>query len=233
MAARSYGQYCGVTTAVELIGERWALLIVRDLLVGPRRYTDLKQGLPRIPTNILSTRLKELQEGGVVRRVPLHNCGLVYELTDYGRALEPVILALGRWGFQTMGDPGEGDIVTPDSLTMALRTAFQADAAADAEYEVHVGDVALRASVRGGRLSVARVGSSVLERGAQRRDEEPQPDAVVVAGPGIRRLISGELTPAEALEQDVLAVVRGDVSVLDDFARTFHIAPLTVQGVSS
>jgi len=233
VAARSYGQYCGVTTAVELIGERWALLIVRDLLVGPRRYTDLKQGLPRIPTNILSTRLKELQEGGVVRRVPLHNCGLVYELTDYGRALEPVILALGRWGFQTMGDPGEGDIVTPDSLTMALRTAFQADAAADAEYEVHVGDVAVRASVRDGRLSVARVGSSVLERGAQRRDEEPQPDAVIVAGPGIRRLISGELSPAEALEQDVLAVVRGDVSVLDDFARTFHIAPLTVQGVSS
>lgn len=229
MAARSYGQYCGVTTAVELIGERWALLIVRDLLVGPRRYTDLKQGLPRIPTNILSTRLKELQEGGVVRRVPLHNCGLVYELTDYGRALEPVILALGRWGFQTMGDPGEGDIVTPDSLTMALRTAFQADAAADAEYEVHVGDVALRASVRDGTLSVARVG------GAQRRDEgsEAEADAVIVAGPGIRRLISGELTPAEALEQDVLAVVRGDVSVLDDFARTFHIAPLTVQGVSS
>ncbi|WP_433585094.1 winged helix-turn-helix transcriptional regulator [Microbacterium hydrocarbonoxydans] len=229
MAARSYGQYCGVTTAVELIGERWALLIVRDLLVGPRRYTDLKQGLPRIPTNILSTRLKELQEGGVVRRVPLHNCGLVYELTDYGRALEPVVLALGRWGFQTMGDPGEGDIVTPDSLTMALRTAFQADAAADAEYEVHVGDVALRASVRDGTLSVTRVG------GAQRRDEgsEAEADAVIVAGPGIRRLISGELTPAEALEQDVLAVVRGDVSVLDDFARTFHIAPLTVQGVSS
>ena len=62
MAARSYGQYCGVTTAVELVSERWALLIIRDLLVGPRRYTDLKQGLPKIPTNILSARLKELQE---------------------------------------------------------------------------------------------------------------------------------------------------------------------------
>jgi DNA-binding HxlR family transcriptional regulator len=117
MAARSYGQYCGVTTAVELIGERWALLIVRDLLVGPRRYTDLKQGLPRIPTNILSTRLKELQEGGVVRRVPLLNCGLVYELTPYGRSFEPIMLALGRWGFQAMGDPDEGDVVTADSLT--------------------------------------------------------------------------------------------------------------------
>jgi len=138
VAARSYGQYCGVTTAVELIGERWALLIVRDLLVGPRRYTDLKQGLPRVPTNILSARLKELQEGGVVRRVPLMNCGLVYELTPYGRELEPVILALGRWGFQSMGEPGDGDVVTADSLTVALRTAFQADAAAalpDADYE--------------------------------------------------------------------------------------------------
>ena len=104
MAARSYGQYCGVTTAVELVTERWALLIIRDLLVGPRRYTDLKQGLPRIPTNILSTRLKELQEGGVVRRIPLVRCGLVYELTNYGRELEPIVLALGRWGFRSMGN---------------------------------------------------------------------------------------------------------------------------------
>lgn len=200
------------------------MLIVRDLLVGPRRYTDLKLGLPRIPTNILSTRLKELQEGGVVRRVPLHNCGLVYELTDYGRALEPIILALGRWGFQTMGDPDEGDVVTPDSLTMALRTAFQADAAADAEYELHVEDVALRASVRAGSLSVAQLAPSAPPVGG--RLPEGEADVVIVAGPGIRRLIAGELTPAEAVEQDVLAVVRGDVSWLDSFARSFHIAPL-------
>lgn len=199
------------------------MLIVRDLLVGPRRYTDLKLGLPRIPTNILSTRLKELQEGGVVRRVPLHNCGLVYELTDYGRALEPIILALGRWGFQTMGDPDEGDVVTPDSLTMALRTAFQADAAADAEYELHVGDVALRASVCAGSLSVAQLAPPAPPVGG--RLPEGEADAVIVAGPGIRRLIAGELTPAEAVEQDVLAVVRGDVSWLDSFARSFHIAP--------
>jgi DNA-binding HxlR family transcriptional regulator len=224
VAARSYGQYCGVTTAVELVGERWAMLIVRDLLVGPRRYTDLKVGLPRIPTNILSTRLKELQEGGVVRRVPLHNCGLVYELTDYGRALEPIILALGRWGFQTMGDPDEGDVVTPDSLTMALRTAFQPDAAADAEYELHVGDVALRASVRAGTLAVAQLAPPAPPVGG--RLPEGEADAVIVAGPGIRRLIAGELTPAEAVEQDVLAVVRGDVTWLDSFARSFHIAPL-------
>ncbi|MBO0980838.1 helix-turn-helix domain-containing protein [Microbacterium sp. SD291] len=224
MAARSYGQYCGVTTAVELIGERWALLIIRDLLVGPRRYTDLKQGLPRIPTNILSTRLKELQQGGVVRRVPLHNCGLVYELTPYGRALEPVILELGRWGFQTMGDPSPDDVVTADSLTMALRTAFQTDAAADAEYELHVGDVALRASVRGGILSVAQLAPPAPPVGG--RVPAGEPDAVIVAGPGIRRLIVGEITPAEAIEQDVLAVVRGELAHLESFAATFHIAPL-------
>lgn len=222
MAARSYGQYCGVTTAVELIGERWALLIVRDLLVGPRRYTDLKQGLPRIPTNILSTRLKELQEGGVVRRVPLLNCGLVYELTPYGRSFEPIMLALGRWGFQAMGDPEEGDVVTPDSLTMALRTAFQAEAAADAEYELHVGDVALRASVRDGELRVAQVAPPAPPVGG--RLPEGEADVVIVAGPGIRRLIGGDITPAEALAQDVLAIVRGEESWLDSFAGTFHIA---------
>ena len=224
MAARSYGQYCGVTTAVELIGERWALLIVRDLLVGPRRYTDLRLGLPRIPTNILSTRLKELQEGGVVRRVPLHNCGLVYELTPYGRSFEPIMLAIGRWGFQAMGDPKEGDVVTPDSLTMALRTAFRAESATDAEYELHVGDVALRASVQGGVLRVAQLAPPAPPVGGAVPAGDP--DAVIVAGPGIRLLIGGELTPAEALAQDVVAVVRGEESWLDSFAMTFHIPAL-------
>lgn len=222
MATRSYGQYCGVTAAVDLIGERWALLIVRDLLVGPRRYTDLKTGLPRIPTNILSTRLKELQEGGVVRRVPLMNCGLVYELTPYGRGLEPIILALGRWGFQTMGEPHDGDVVTADSLTIALRTAFRADRATDADYELHVGDVALRAQVRGGVLSVTQLAPVAPPVGGRMPDGEP--DAVIVAGPGIRRLIAGEITPQEALEQDLLTVVRGEAFWLESFADTFHIA---------
>lgn len=230
MAARSYGQYCGVTTAVELIGERWALLIVRDLLVGPRRYTDLKQGLPRIPTNILSTRLKELQEGGVVRRVPLPNCGLVYELTPYGRELEPIVLALGRWGFAQMGDPGPDDIVTADSLTMALRTAFRADVAASlpsADYEVHVADVVLRVQVDGARLRIAQVrpaGRPVEPRSTRVADVSAgDPDLVFAAGPGIRHVISGEVTPAEAIDREILAVVAGDAGLLERFAQTFHI----------
>ncbi|WP_309126937.1 helix-turn-helix domain-containing protein [Microbacterium sp.] len=225
MAARSYGQYCGVTTAVELIGERWALLIVRDLLVGPRRYTDLKQGLPRIPTNILSTRLKELQEGGVVRRVPLLNCGLVYELTPYGRALEPIVLAIGRWGFQSMGDPAPDDVVTPDSLTMALRTSFQSEHARDLDVELHVGDVVLRVQVVSAALRVAQLAPPAPPVGGAPPAGEPE--AVLVAGPGIRLLIAGAVTPAEAIENDIVAVVRGDERMLDAFASAFHIAPVT------
>jgi DNA-binding HxlR family transcriptional regulator len=164
VAARSYGQYCGVTTAVELVAERWALLIIRDLLVGPRRYTDLKQGLPKIPTNILSARLKELQEGGVIRRVALARCGLVYELTAYGSELEPIVLALGRWGFSSMGEPKDDDIVTADSLTMALRTAFRP-----------------------------------------------------------RHLIAGTMTSAQAIEQDVVTILRGNLKLLERFAELFRI----------
>ncbi|WP_109208531.1 MULTISPECIES: helix-turn-helix domain-containing protein [Microbacterium] len=229
MASRSYGQYCGVTTAVELIGERWALLIVRDLLVGPRRYTDLKQGLPKIPTNILSTRLKELQEGGVVRRVPLLHCGLVYELTSYGRELEQIVLALGRWGFAQMGDPEPDDVVTADSLTMALRTAFRTDAAATlppADYEVHVADVVLRVQVAGGALRIAQVqpaGRPVDPKLGTQASTAGEPDLTFAAGPGIRRLISGELTAAEAIDREVVAVVAGDATLLERFAETFSI----------
>ena len=229
MALRSYGQYCGVTTAVELIGERWALLIVRDLLVGPRRYTDLKQGLPRIPTNILSTRLKELQEGGVVRRVPLRNCGLVYELTEYGRELEPIVLALGRWGFSAMGDPAPEDAVTADSLTMALRTAFQTDAAASlppADYELHVGDVALRVQVSGAELRIAQLAPPAPPVGGRLPDGEPE--IVFAAGPGIRRVIAGDLTPSAALDEGVVQVLAGDATLLERFAATFHIDAVEV-----
>jgi DNA-binding HxlR family transcriptional regulator len=226
MAARNYGQYCGVTTALELVGERWALLIVRDLLVGSRRYTDLKRGLPRIPTNILSTRLKELQQAGVVRRLPLPH-GLAYELTDYGRRLEDVVLALGRWGFESMGSPTEGDIVTSDSLTMALRTAFRADVAADfppTAYEVRMADIALGLRAGPDGLVVAPLpGSSGTPAPA---GVDPLSDGVDLAfetGPGIRSLISGELLPADAIESDVVRVLRGDASLLDRFAQTFHL----------
>ncbi|MDL9979474.1 winged helix-turn-helix transcriptional regulator [Microbacterium sp. ASV49] len=231
MAARSYGQYCGVTTAVELIAERWALLIIRDLLVGPRRFTDLRQGLPRIPTNILTARLKELQEGGVVRRVPLHNCGLVYELTDYGRELEPIVLALGRWGFQRMGEPGEGDVVTADSFTMALRTAFQPEVAAGLEpldVEVRIGPVALRVQVDAGALRTAQLAPPAPPVGGAL--PEGDPDLVFTADPGIRHVIGGTMDVGEAMDAGILTVVSGDATLLERFAAVFSIRTPTAVG---
>jgi DNA-binding HxlR family transcriptional regulator len=212
MAAREYGQYCGVTRALELVGERWALLIVRDLLVGPRRYGELAAGLPRIPSNILAARLKELQEAGILRRAP-HSRVIVYELTPYGRELEPVVLALGAWGFKAMGDPREEQVITPDSMTMALRTAFQPHVAAalpTTSYAAHFGAAELLIQVDGPALDV-------------RRGDGPV-DLAFAAGPGIRRVISGELAPDRAISTGVVQVLRGPDDLLGRFASTFHLA---------
>ena len=222
MAARNYGQYCGVTTAVELVTERWALLIIRDLLVGARRYTDLKQGLPRIPTNILSTRLKELQGSGVIRRVPLARCGLVYELTEYGRELEPIVLALGRWGFQSMGDPKDDDIVTADSLTIALRTAFRPErASVSLDFQIQVGAVELRAVVSDGELKVVQIAPPAAPVGGSLPSGEPELRFATDAG--ARHLIAGTLTAAEAVARDVVTILTGDLNLLERFTQLFRI----------
>jgi DNA-binding HxlR family transcriptional regulator len=222
VAARSYGQYCGVTTAVELVTERWALLIIRDLLVGPRRYTDLKHGLPKIPTNILSARLKELQKTGVIRRVPLAHCGLVYELTEYGRELEPIVLALGRWGFRSMGEPKDDDIVTADSLTMALRTAFRPEiASVSLDFQIQVGAVELRARVSDGALKAVQIAPPAPPVGGSLPNSEPE--LRFATGPGIRHLIAGTLTAAQAVEQDVVTILKGNLKLLERFTALFRI----------
>ncbi len=212
MAAREYGQYCGITQALELVGERWALLIVRDLLVGPRRYGELAAGLPRIPSNILAARLKELQEAGLIRRAPRSRV-VLYELTPYGRELEPVVLALGAWGFKAMGDPRDGQIITPDAMTMALRTAFRPTVAADlpaTAYAARIGAAELLVRVDGTSLAVTR--------------GEGPADLAFAAGPDIRRLISGELAPDRAIETGVVEVLHGRADLLERFASTFHLA---------
>jgi DNA-binding HxlR family transcriptional regulator len=223
VAARSYGQYCGVTSAVELVAERWALLIIRDLLVGPRRFTDLKQGLPKIPTNILTARLKELQDGGVIRRIPLRSCGLVYELTDYGRELEPIVLALGRWGFRSMGEPGAEDVVTADSLTMALRTAFRRPptAAQSLDFQIRIGAVELRAQAGRRGLRVTQLAPPMPPVGGSLPSGEPQ--LHFAAGPGIRRLIGGELSATDAVEQGLVTILDGSVELLERFSELFRI----------
>src|SRR5215470_18393749 len=108
---RSYNQYCAVARSLDVIGERWTLLIIRDLLVGPKRYKDLLDGLPGIGTNLLAARLRDLEKAGIVRRtlLPPPAASTVYELTEVGRALEPAIFAIGRWGARFLGSPRETD----------------------------------------------------------------------------------------------------------------------------
>lgn len=212
MAARDYGQFDGITRAVELIGERWSLLIVRDLLVGPRRYGELAAGLPRIPSNILATRLKELQAAGVIRRAPRSRL-IIYELTPYGRELEPVVLSLGAWGFKAMGDPRDEQIITPDAMTMTLRTAFRESVAAslpETAYAARLGPTELLIRVNGPDLNVMRGDGPV--------------DLAFAAGPGIHRLISGDLSPDRAIATGVVEVLRGRGNLLNRFASTFHLA---------
>jgi DNA-binding HxlR family transcriptional regulator/putative sterol carrier protein len=215
VAARSYGQFCGLARALELVGERWALLIVRDLLVGPRRFTDLRQGLPRIPTNVLSERLKELEHAGVVRRrvLPRPAASVVYELTDYGSQLDDAVMRLGLWGAQSLGEPGPDEIITPDSITMALRSTFRPEAARglNVRYELRLGKIVLHARVANGRLTVA---------------EGPLADAdlVIEAGPGIKAVLAGEVSPSQAIDSGILRVT-GDPMLLERFAKLFQIPP--------
>ncbi|WP_173922961.1 helix-turn-helix domain-containing protein [Agromyces sp. Marseille-P2726] len=229
-AGRGLGQYSGVARALERVGERWALLIVRDLLAGPRRYSDLKSGLPRIPTNILSDRLKELQESGVVRRVPTVRGG--YELTAFGRGLEPVVVALERWGWSALGDLAEGEVLTADALAMALRAAFRADAAAElppTEYVLHVADMSVSALVVGRGLDVVPVGPGALPQ-PRRSVPDVAPEAVLelaVEPSGFRDLLTG-LPGAVAVKGPPhgVTILDGGSALLERFRLTFRIEPV-------
>jgi DNA-binding HxlR family transcriptional regulator len=212
LAARDYGEYGGVTRALELVGERWALLIVRDLLVGPRRYGELAAGLPRIPSNILAARLKDLQAVGVIRRAPRSRI-IVYELTPYGRELEPVVLALGAWGFRALGDPRDEQVVTPDSMTMDLRAAFRPEVAKSlpaTAYVAQLDGAGLLVRVNGSRLDV-------------QRGDGPA-DLAFTAGPDIHRLIAGELAADQAIATGAVQVLHGNADLLGRFAETFRLA---------
>jgi DNA-binding HxlR family transcriptional regulator len=223
MAARDYGQYGGIARALEVVGERWALLIVRDLLVGPRRYGELAAGLPRIPSNILAARLKELQEAGVIRRAPRSRV-VVYELTPYGHELEPVVIALGAWGFKAMGDPRDEQIITPDSMAMDLRTAFRPQVAASlpaTAYAARFGPAELLIRVEGPTLAVTREDEPT---GLAPADLDVAADLTFAAGPGIHRIISGALAPERAIATGVIEVLHGPGALLERFASTFHLA---------
>lgn len=218
MRQRAFGQYCGLARALEVVGERWALLIVRDLLVRPRRYTDLHEGLPGIPTNVLSTRLKELERAGVVERrlLPAPDRAVVYALTEDGRALDEAVLLLARWGAARLDEPRPGEIVTPDSLVMALRSTFRREAAAgvSATWELRADGVVL----------YARVADGELHTGVGPAPEKP--DLVIAMSPTgpppLRALMSGELSPQAAVA-DGLVQLAGRPKLLTTFVQLFRI----------
>ena len=126
MTKRSYRQNCALALTSDLIGERWSLLLIRDLLVGPKRYSELTQSLQGMGTNLLAARLKELEAADIIEKTERHQAGgHAYALTDAGRALEPAILALVRWGLTYLPDRVEGFYHQDDWDLVALKAAFQ------------------------------------------------------------------------------------------------------------
>ncbi len=158
ITGRSYKQFCGIARALDLIGERWALLVVRELVLGPKRFTDLRQGLPGIATNVLSQRLHQLQRDGVVarRRLPPPAASTVYELTEYGQELVPIMLALGRWGARTMGARSPEQTLRPEWLAVALKAFYQPQAAKglSARIGLDLGGAQFAISLDRGRLEI-------------------------------------------------------------------------------
>jgi DNA-binding HxlR family transcriptional regulator len=213
--AKAFDQYCPIAHALTLVGERWSLLVVRELLKGPRRYTDIAAGLPGIGTNILAARLRQLEEGGIVsrRKLPPPAASTVYELTEYGADLEEVLYAMARWGARTLGPPASDDELDPDWGVNAFPALFNPVAARGLTetYVIRVDDYVFTAALTDGRLH-AEVGAAVA------------PDLDIAMDMfTFHALASGELDPFDALAQGRL-LSRGEPEVLDRCFRVLSFA---------
>jgi DNA-binding HxlR family transcriptional regulator len=150
---RTYGDRCGIARALDAVGDRWALLVVRELLLGPKRFTDLRAGLPRVSPDVLAQRLRELERSGVVRRdhLPPPAASQVYELTERGRELKSVILELGRWGSR---EPSNDGPLGPDAAVIALMTQFRGGL--EGTFELGLDGHAFTVRAQDGALDAAR-----------------------------------------------------------------------------
>jgi DNA-binding HxlR family transcriptional regulator len=212
---RGYGQYCAVAGALDVVGERWTLLIVRDLFLGPKRYTDLRAGLPGIATDLLTARLRTLEGAGLVQRrtLPKPAPATVYELTDRGRLLGPALAALARVGLAFLGEPGDDTHMPPERLVLALRAAFDPGAAAPghrATYQLHLDDETFFLSVDGADIDVAR-------------GTAPEADLILRTDPiTLTRLLRATTTPDVSLADGTLQL-EGRRGALDDFFAAFAL----------
>ncbi|MBO4209029.1 winged helix-turn-helix transcriptional regulator [Micromonospora echinofusca] len=210
---RSYQDSCGLAHALDLVGERWALLVVRELVLGPKRYRDLRADLPGISTNVLANRLDELTAAGVVRRYRLAPPAgtWVYELTDWGRELEPVLSRLGRWGARSPARRRDGHL-SATALILSLRTNFDPGRARgwSGRYELRIGEERFRATVRDGTLDVGR-------------GVDEAADATVTADPAtLAGLIYGGGELAGAVRTGAVTVT-GDLAAVDRFLTLFPL----------
>jgi DNA-binding HxlR family transcriptional regulator/putative sterol carrier protein len=217
MSKRSYNQHCAVARALDIVGERWTLLIVRELLTGPRRFKDLLEGLPGIGTNLLTARLKDLEGYGVLRRttLPPPAGSKVYQLTELGRSLQPAIVALGRWGLEFLGTPNEEDDVRPAWAMVAMGSGLRQEAARGLQetYQFRIDEEAFHLRVKDGEVEALQ-GLAV------------DPDLVVRGGTQtFLALTAGQVEPAEALDSGEIWI-EGDQETL---ARCIEILglPLT------
>ena len=199
---RGYGQYCAVASALDVLGERWTLLIVRDLMSGPKRYTDLQEGLPGIGTDLLTARLRTLEASGFVARrtLPRPAPARVYELTERGNLLKPIVQSLARVGFDFLREVQDDTELPAERLLLGMRASFTPGV--DATYQLHLGDESFVVAVREGELEIAR-GT------APDADLEIRSDAVTLA-----RVLQGEADPK-------VLQMKGSAKALGQFVATF------------
>jgi DNA-binding HxlR family transcriptional regulator len=157
-ARRSYQQYCAIAYGLDVIGERWALLIVRELLLGPKRFKDLFEALPGIATNLLTQRLRDLELAGVVERaiLPPPAASAVYRLTPLGEELEPVARAISRWGSHFITrEPREDESIPPNAYMLALRSTFRSKEAGGLArtFEVRLGERVFGVDIEQGKCT--------------------------------------------------------------------------------
>jgi DNA-binding HxlR family transcriptional regulator len=208
---RSYGDPCGIARALDVLGERWALLVVRELVLGPKRFTDLRAHLPGLATDVLSQRLRQLEQAGVLHQValPAPASGHAYELTERGRDLEPVLHALGRWGSQESFEAVTHEM-TVDAFAVALATVFDPSRA--------VGVHATLALVVDGDALVAEVDDAAL---TLRRGDADQPDARIEGSVSALREVLWRGRPLTDAEDAGAVTVGGLGSVARRFLTLF------------
>jgi DNA-binding HxlR family transcriptional regulator/putative sterol carrier protein len=211
---RTYGDGCAIAQALDLVGERWALLVVRELLLGPKRYTDLRRGLPNASPNVLSQRLSELERAEVLRRrkLPPPAGSRVYELTEWGRELEQTVISLGHWAARSPSGLASDAPVGADSMILALLSRFDADAARGllARYELRLGEDRFGIEVADDEIEVAR--GSV-----------DQADATIDTDPDTLAAVLWGGRPLGDAQRSRKIKIEGDKTAVERFIRLFPV----------